>query len=111
MVVDEPVVGGWVSGWCDVHGLCTAIPSNCVSPPGVLLMLSRVRAADSSPAVLCCVCTCVSVYVSAAASRFATRISNVFVIGRGNKPLVTLPKGKGVRPTILQEQTKRFGSA
>jgi small subunit ribosomal protein S4e len=43
--------------------------------------------------------------------RFATRISNVFVIGRGNKPLVTLPKGKGVRPTILQEQAKRFGSA
>lgn len=45
------------------------------------------------------------------ARRFATRISNVFVIGRGNKPLVTLPKGKGVRPTILQEQAKRFGSA
>jgi small subunit ribosomal protein S4e len=44
-------------------------------------------------------------------NRFATRISNVFVIGRGNKPLVTLPKGKGVRPTILQEQAKRFGSA
>lgn len=46
-----------------------------------------------------------------ASCRFATRISNVFVIGRGNKPLVTLPKGKGVRPTILQEQAKRFGSA
>jgi small subunit ribosomal protein S4e len=31
----------------------------------------------------------------------------VFVIGRGAKPLVTLPKNKGVRLTILQEQAKR----
>lgn len=54
----------------------------------------------------CCLFTCLLVDC-----RFATRISNVFVIGRGNKPLVTLPKGKGVRPTILQEQAKRFGSA
>lgn len=26
---------------------------------------------------------------------FATRINNVFVIGRGDKPLISLPKGKG----------------
>ena len=32
---------------------------------------------------------------------------NVFVIGRGDKPLVSLPKGKGVRLNILQEQAKR----
>lgn len=28
---------------------------------------------------------------------FATRMTNVFVIGKGDKPLVSLPKGKGVR--------------
>ncbi|KAF6257032.1 component of cytosolic 80S ribosome and 40S small subunit [Scenedesmus sp. NREL 46B-D3] len=47
----------------------------------------------------------------AAGNRFATRISNVFVIGKGNKPLISLPKGKGVRLTILQEQSKRYTAA
>jgi small subunit ribosomal protein S4e len=47
----------------------------------------------------------------AAGNRFATRITNVFVIGKGNKPLISLPKGKGVRLTILQEQSKRYASA
>ena len=28
---------------------------------------------------------------------FATRMTNVFVIGKGEKPLISLPKGKGVR--------------
>lgn len=28
---------------------------------------------------------------------FATRMTNVFVIGKGDKPLISLPKGKGVR--------------
>jgi len=43
----------------------------------------------------------------AAGNKFATRISNVFVIGKGNKPLISLPKAKGVRLTILQEQARR----
>jgi len=41
---------------------------------------------------------------------FATRITNVFVLGKADKPLVSLPKGKGVRPTILQEQEQKFGT-
>ncbi|KFM29145.1 40S ribosomal protein S4-3 [Auxenochlorella protothecoides] len=40
---------------------------------------------------------------------FATRATNVFVIGKGDKPLVSLPKGKGIRQSILQEQAKIFG--
>ena len=47
----------------------------------------------------------------AAGARFATRVSNVFVIGKGSKPLVSLPKGKGVRLTILQEQAKRYAAS
>ena len=35
------------------------------------------------------------------------RLQNVFVIGKGDKPLISLPKGKGVRLNILQEQAKR----
>lgn len=32
----------------------------------------------------------------------------MFVIGKGNKALVSLPKGKGVRLSILQEQVSDF---
>merc|ERR1712002_612315 len=39
---------------------------------------------------------------------FATRLSNVFVIGKGNKPYVSLPKGKGIRLTIAEEREKRI---
>ena len=34
---------------------------------------------------------------------FATRLSNVFVIGEGNKPMVSLPKRKGIKMSILEE--------
>ena len=46
----------------------------------------------------------------AAGHDFATRATNVFVIGKGDKPLISLPKGKGVRLNILQEQAKIYGS-
>jgi 40S ribosomal protein S4 C-terminus len=42
--------------------------------------------------------------IDAAGRRFVTRITNVFVIGKGTKPLVSLPKGKGVRKTIIEAQ-------
>ena len=38
---------------------------------------------------------------------FATRLGNVFVIGKGTKPHVSLPKRKGVKKTILEERTER----
>jgi small subunit ribosomal protein S4e len=37
---------------------------------------------------------------------FATRIGNVFVIG-AEKPLISLPKGKGVKLTISEERDRR----
>ena len=39
---------------------------------------------------------------------FATRVGNVFVIGKGNKPWITLPKGKGIKLTISEERDKRL---
>jgi len=39
----------------------------------------------------------------AAGQSFATRISNVFVIGKGNKSLVSLPANKGIKRTPLEE--------
>lgn len=42
----------------------------------------------------------------ATGAEFSTRSGNVFIIGRENKPMVSMPKGKGVRLTIVQEQAR-----
>ncbi|KAI9592040.1 40S ribosomal protein S4 [Syncephalis fuscata] len=39
--------------------------------------------------------------------QFATRMTNVFVIGQGSKPWISLPKGKGVKLTITEERDRR----
>ncbi|KAJ3367285.1 40S ribosomal protein S4, X isoform [Allomyces arbusculus] len=38
---------------------------------------------------------------------FATRLTNVFPIGQGNKPWISLPKDRGVKLTIAEERDKR----
>ncbi|KAL9253757.1 Small ribosomal subunit protein eS4-like protein [Drosera capensis] len=38
---------------------------------------------------------------------FATRQGNVFIIGQGSKPWVSLPKGRGIKKTIIEEAQKR----
>ncbi|CED84270.1 40s ribosomal protein s4 [Phaffia rhodozyma] len=38
---------------------------------------------------------------------FSTRLSNIFVIGSGSKPAVSLPKGKGTKLTISEERDQR----
>jgi len=38
---------------------------------------------------------------------FATRLGNVFVIGEGTTPAVSLPKRKGIKQTILEERALR----
>lgn len=38
---------------------------------------------------------------------FATRLGNVFVIGSGNRPLVSLPRRKGLKQSILEERAAR----
>merc|ERR1712070_977416 len=43
----------------------------------------------------------------AAGNTFATRLGNIFVIGQGNKPWVSLPKGKGIKLSILEERNLR----
>ena len=39
---------------------------------------------------------------------FATRMSNIFVIGKGNKAIVSLPRQKGLRLTIAEERDRRL---
>ena len=43
----------------------------------------------------------------AAGHIFATRLGNVFVIGEGTTPMVSLPKRKGIKKTILEERALR----
>lgn len=38
---------------------------------------------------------------------FVTRLSNVFIIGQGNTPLISLPKGKGLKLTVAEERDRR----
>merc|ERR1712083_945459 len=40
--------------------------------------------------------------------KFATRKDNIFIIGSGAKPLITLPKTKGIKFTILQDRAQRL---
>eukprot|EP00178_Gracilaria_changii_P006169 TRINITY_DN20560_c0_g1_i1.p2 TRINITY_DN20560_c0_g1~~TRINITY_DN20560_c0_g1_i1.p2 ORF type:complete len:264 (-),score=38.38 TRINITY_DN20560_c0_g1_i1:49-840(-) len=40
----------------------------------------------------------------ATGNSFSTRLENVFVIGTGDAPAVTLPKGKGIKMSILEER-------
>jgi small subunit ribosomal protein S4e len=37
---------------------------------------------------------------------FATRLQNVFVIGAGTTPQMSLPKGRGIKKTILEERAE-----
>merc|ERR1712007_82383 len=45
----------------------------------------------------------------ATGATFATRLSNVFIIGRGKQALVSLPRQKGIKITIAEEREKRLG--
>ncbi|XP_030744446.1 40S ribosomal protein S4, X isoform-like [Echinops telfairi] len=41
---------------------------------------------------------------------FATQLSNIFVIGKGNKPWISLPRGKGIRLPIAEERDERLAA-
>jgi small subunit ribosomal protein S4e len=42
---------------------------------------------------------------------FATRLTNVMVVGEGNKPWISLPRGKGVRESIMESMKKPADAA
>jgi len=39
---------------------------------------------------------------------FATRLNNVFVIGKGTKPWISLPKGSGVKLSIIEDRNAKM---
>jgi len=42
---------------------------------------------------------------------FSTRLSNIFVLGKANNSLVSLPRGKGVKLSIIEERAARDARA
>lgn len=46
-----------------------------------------------------------------AGHEFATRIANVMVIGEKDKPFISLPKGDGIKLSIMDDRAKRMGLA
>lgn len=40
---------------------------------------------------------------------FSTRLSNVIVIGDGKEPAISIPKGEGIKLTLMEEREKRQG--
>ncbi|KAG6751523.1 hypothetical protein POTOM_043714 [Populus tomentosa] len=47
----------------------------------------------------------------ASGHEFATRLGNVFTIGKGTKPWISLPKGKGIKLSIIEEARKRLAAS
>ena len=42
---------------------------------------------------------------------FATRVSNVMIIGDSKAPLISLPKGNGIKVGLIEERNKRQATA
>merc|ERR1712156_1259433 len=41
---------------------------------------------------------------------FATRLTNIFIIGEGKKPQIKLPKGEGVKLSLIAERNARIAA-
>merc|ERR1712134_179383 len=39
---------------------------------------------------------------------FATRVGNIFVIGDGKSPAISLPKGEGIKLTLIEERDAKM---
>jgi len=42
---------------------------------------------------------------------FATRKDNIFIIGEGKNPIISLPKRLGLKQTLIEERNERLGAA
>lgn len=40
---------------------------------------------------------------------FATRVGNIFVIGDSKSPAISLPKGEGIKLTLIEERDAKMG--
>ena len=39
---------------------------------------------------------------------FATRVNNIFSIGEGKRPMISIPRGRGIRKTNLEERNEKM---
>jgi len=100
--VEIDINTGKISNWVkfDTGNLCQAIGGKNVGRIGSIQ--SRERHPGSFDIVN---------VKDAAGHVFATRFSNIFILGKGTRPLVSLPRDKGVRKTIAEERDARLQRA
>jgi len=46
----------------------------------------------------------------ATGNTFSTRLQNVMVIGDSKNTIISVPKGEGIRLTLVEERAKRLGN-
>jgi len=46
----------------------------------------------------------------ASGNAFSTRLGNVMVIGDSKTPIISLPKGEGIKLTLIEERAQRLGN-
>jgi small subunit ribosomal protein S4e len=39
---------------------------------------------------------------------FSTRLGNIFIIGDGKEPVISIPKGEGLRMTLMEERRAKI---
>jgi small subunit ribosomal protein S4e len=84
----------------EVGHLCTITGGANTGRTGTV---TRVEYHDGNPTV---------VHVRDGANHsFATRLNNVFIIGKTAKPMISIPKSLGVKLSILEERDRKTKSA
>lgn len=43
--------------------------------------------------------------------QFVTRLNNIFIIGKSNEAWISLPRGKGIKLSIIEERERRINMA
>jgi len=80
----------------EVGNLCTITGGANTGRTGTV---TRVEYHDGNPTI---------VHIKDAHSHvFATRLNNVFIIGKGSKALVSIPRARGIKLSILEERERR----
>ncbi|EEA06817.1 40S ribosomal protein S4, putative [Cryptosporidium muris RN66] len=82
---------------CEVGNLCTVTGGRSQGRVGVITHLERKQGAQ-----------CIVSVRDKKGHTFATLIKNIFVLGEGDKSLVTLPKDKGIRLSNVEDRALRM---
>lgn len=100
--IEVDITTGKISNWVkfDTGNLCMLVGGKNIGRCGTI------QSRDKHPGSFD------MVHIKDAAGHvFATRSLNIFILGKGTKPMVSLPKDKGIRKTITEERDARLARA